>query len=163
MMAKSYVPHYEPAELKAKELCENCKTQQEKFDAITAWLTHNILYDGVRALRIRELLGSDVERCYEKRQGICMDIAALTACMFRAVGMAANVAFGKCTSIYIMHTDKNGDREYRYGPSWHAWNEIYVDKKKITWDQMIAQKNRRMNPTGKLEWYAQYKVSHIRK
>jgi transglutaminase-like putative cysteine protease len=87
--------------------------------------------------------------------GICLDIAALTACMFRAVGMTADVAIGSCTSVY-----KNGDREYRQKPVKHAWNEIVVNGKWVTWDQMIAQKNR--NSTKEV-WTANYKVSHIRK
>lgn len=162
-MAKSYVPHYAPAEEKAKELCKDCKTQQEKFNAITYWFSKCIDYDGVRANHLRELLGPDIKRCYEKRMGICMDVSALAACMFRAVGMNANVVFGNITAIYTMHTDMNGDRVYKYGPSWHAWNEIYVDGKKVTWDHLIARKNRSINGTGKLVWTAEYKVSHIRK
>ena len=163
-MAKSYIPHYEPAEAKAKELCKDAKTEQEKFDILTKWLARNIYYDGVRALHLKELLGPDVERCYKKSMGICMDVSALAACMFRAVGMTANVVFGNCTSIYTMHTDYNGTRVYKYGPSWHAWNEIFVDHKKITWDHFIARKNQNINSAnGKLEWTATYKVSHVRK
>ena len=162
-MAKSYIPEYAPAEDKAKELCEGAKTQQEKFDILTNWLCHNIQYDGVRALHLKELLGPNIERCFEKRMGICMDVSALAARMFRAVGMNANVIFGNCTTVYTMHTDKNGDRVYKYGPSWHAWNQIYVDGKAITWDHLVAQKNHRLNSTGKLVWTGEYKVSHIRK
>lgn len=162
-MAKSYIPHYQPAEDKAQELCEGLTTQQEKFDAITKYLTKNFNYDGVRANHLRELLGPDIERCFDKQMGVCMDLSALACCMFRAIGMNANVAFGNCTSIYTMHTDKNGTREWRYGPSWHAWCEIYVDGKKVTWDQMIAKKNWSINGNGRLVWTAEYKTSHVRK
>lgn len=161
-MAKSYIPHYQPAEDKAKELCKNAKTQQEKFDILTKWLGERIDYDGIRALHLRELLGPDIKRCWEKKQGICMDIACLTACMFRAVGMAANVVFGNATAVYTMHTDYNGDRVYKYGPTWHAWNQIFVDKKPIMWDQMIDRRNVGNTP-NKLWWSGEYKVSHIRK
>jgi hypothetical protein len=162
-MAKSYIPHYQPAEDKALELCEGLKTQQEKFDAITAWLTRNIIYDYVRATRVRELLGPDVERCFDLHLGICLDIAALAACMFRAVGMVTNIAIGNCTSIYTVHTEK-GDRVSKYGPTWHAWNEILVNGKKVIWDQVIAKKNWSINSRdGRLVWTANYKVSHIRK
>ena len=160
-MAKSYVPRYQPAEDKALELCEGLKTQQEKFDAITAWLTRNIIYDYVRAARVRELRGPDVERCFDLQLGICLDISALTVCMFRAVGMEAVIAIGNCTSVYTVHTEK-GDRVSRHRSTWHAWNEILVNGKKVTWDQMIAKKNWSINGS-RMVWTANYKVSHIRK
>ena len=153
-MAKSYIPHYQPAEDKAVELCEGLKTQQEKYNAVTAWLVKCVVYDYVRATKFRELHGPDVERCYDLRMGICLDISALTACMLRAVGIEANVVIGNCTSVYT-----SGGHEYRGRTIRHAWNEIFIGKKRIIWDQMIEQKNR--NAGGK--WSAIYKQSYVRK
>ena len=162
-MTKSYIPHYEPAELKAQVLCKKATTQKEKFDILTKWLTKNIVYDYVRAVKFREIFGPDIDRCYKLSMGICLDISCLAACMFRAVSIDANVAIGKCTVTHVVHTDYNGVREYKQRPVNHAWNEVYVDGEKITWDHMIAQKNRNANAIRKLVWTAEYKVSKVKK
>lgn len=162
-MAKSYIPNYEPAEAKAKDLCKNAKTPKEKFDILTKWLVKNIVYDYVRAVKFREIIGPDIERCYKLSMGICLDISCLAACMFRAVGMECNVAIGKCTPVHTVHTDYNGDRVYKQRTAYHAWNEVYVNGEKITWDHAIAQRNRNAVGIRKPEWSAEYKVTHIRK
>ena len=152
-MEKSYVPVYKPAQDKARILCEkaNAKTQQEKFDAITKWLNHSIYYDGVREIHLKELTGPDVERCYEKRMGVCMDIACLAACMFRAVDIHANIVFGE-----VSFTDYRGT----FGPNWHAWCEVYVDGNKVLYDQIAEKRN--LNRIKTRNTYT-YKVSHVRK
>ena len=132
-MAKSYVPDYEPARQKALELTEGLKTQQEKFDAITKWLNKFITYDYIRATHIKELTGPDVARCYEKREGICMDVSCLAALMFRTVGIRTRIVFGT-----VQMTDYRGT----FAPSWHAWTEVIVDGKKFFYDQVAEHRNR---------------------
>ena len=140
-MAKSYVQPYAPAEAKARELCEGLKTQREKYDAITKWLNRCIAYDYVRATKAKELTGPDIERCFELRIGICLDIAALACCMFRAVKIRANIVFGWASLTHTIQADKNSARVFKYGATWHAWCEVYVDGRKLLYDQMIEQKN----------------------
>jgi transglutaminase-like putative cysteine protease len=147
-MAKSYVPHYEPAEQKARQLCEGLKTQTEKYQAISGWLTKSFAYDYVRATRVRELFAPNVERCYEMHMGICLDVAALACCMFRAVGIVSNMAIG--------WVSKEGSRSRQ----WHAWCEVFVDGKKLLYDQVAEYRN--LGLTNTRTKYV-YKVSHIRR
>lgn len=140
-MAKSYVQAYAPAEAKARELCAGLKTQQEKYDAITKWLNGRIMYDYARAAQVKQVTGPDIGRCFEKGIGICLDIAALACCMFRAVKIKANVVFGWASMTHTMQADKNSARVFKYGATWHAWCEVYADGRKLLYDQMMEQKN----------------------
>lgn len=140
-MAKSYVQAYAPAEAKARELCEGLKTQQEKYDAITKWLNGRIMYDYARAAQVKKVTGPDIGRCFEKGIGICLDIAALACCMFRAVKIKANVVFGWATLTYTVQPVRGGLHAYTRAPAWHAWCEVYVDGRKLLYDQMMEQKN----------------------
>lgn len=137
----SYIPYYEPAALKAKELCENAKTDREKYDAVTKWLNRAVVYDYVRATKAKDLTGPDIARCFELKLGICMDIASLAVAMFRAVGLKANVVFGWATLTYTAQPARGGLHAYTRAPAWHAWAEVYLEGKKLDYDQMVEQRN----------------------
>lgn len=155
---KGYVKHYDPAEQKAIELCQDLETQRERYEAITRWLNSNISYDYLRQDRWRTLPGPDIKQCFDKRTGICMDISALACCMFRAVGIRADVVFGWATWIYTMRTDVDGVRVYHRGTSWHAWCEVIVDGEMVLYDQDIERRN-----VGKtrLIYTAEHIPSHV--
>lgn len=155
-----YVKHYDPAERKAVELCQGLETQHEKFEIISRWLNRCVSYDYSRQSRWCELVGPDIKRCFDHRTGICMDISALACCMFRAVGIRADVAFGWATWIYTMRTDVDGIRDYNRGTSWHAWCIVTVDGQKIVYDQDIERRN-----VGKtrLIYSAEHVLSHVLK
>lgn len=148
-----YVKRYKPAEDKAIQICQEAeaKTEYQKYVALTTWLNYQIGYDYVRVNHLRELTGPDIKFCFDKKRGVCMDIAALACCMFRAVGIDANVGVG-----YVSYTDYRG----KFGPFFHAWCELVVDGQKITYDQYGEQRN--LNKVKTRNNYT-YKLQFIRK
>lgn len=116
-MASAYVPHYAPAELKAKELCKGIKTFNERYEAITKYVSNKIAYDYVRALTIPKRNGKpNVARCWELHMGICLDIASLTVGMLRAVSVPSSLVIGWANGKY------------------HAWVESRIDGKRYLYD-----------------------------
>lgn len=97
------------AVLKAAELCEGLQTDQEKVEAIRRYLKNSLVYDYVRAITISQNYLGDIDGCFETRMGLCLDIAALTACMLRSQGIPAQLVIG-----YV-------------GDKYHAWNRVLVD------------------------------------
>lgn len=150
-IADNYVQRYEPAEIKAQELTEGCKTQKEKFEKITTWLNYRVSYDYIRMIHLREATGPDIASCFEKESGVCMDIACLACCMFRAVGIKANVAVG-----IVQRSDYRGTGF----PYLHAWCEVYLDGEKIWYDQVAERSN--LNKVKTRNTYT-YKLQFIRK
>ena len=112
-----YVPYHEASIAYAKELTHDLVTPLEKYRAITSHISRAIAYDYVRANLIPKKGGlPDVDRCWNLKMGICLDIAALTTGMLRAVGIKSYLCFG--------HTDK----------TYHAWVESEINGKKYRYD-----------------------------
>ena len=110
--------HCEPAEKKARELCEKENKLLGKYSIITRHISNTVVYDYLRALEISRVRGfhTDIMRCFEKRMGICTDISGLTVCMLRAVGIKAKLVIGRAD---------NKD---------HAWVEAVIDHVKYRYD-----------------------------
>lgn len=116
-MANSYIPHYAPAEAKAKELCRGLRTLPERYEAVTKYVSDQFVYDYVRAITIPKRNGRpNVARCWQLRMGICLDIAALTVGMLRAVSIPANLVVGWADSCY------------------HAWVEARIGGQRLLYD-----------------------------
>lgn len=113
-----YVPYHAAAAAKARELIQNETNIQKRFSIITKWVSKNFVYDYIRAITIpkRGHEIPDVERCWEKRRGICMDIASMTTGMLRIVGVNAYMVFGRT---------ENGA---------HAWVEANINNKIYRYD-----------------------------
>ena len=127
-MANSYVPHYAPAERKAKALCAGIRNLKERYDVITEYVSRHIVYDYIRAATIPKRNGlPNVPRCWDSQMGICLDIAALTVGMLRAVSIPANLVIGWADGHY------------------HAWVEARVGGKRLRYDHD--------DPTGKVKVY----------
>lgn len=118
----AYVPHYEPAEQKAKELCEGLKSLQDRYKAITRFVSDRIVYDYVRSNTIPKKNGlPNVERCWKLRMGICLDISALTVTMLRAVSVPCSLVIGWADGHY------------------HAWVEARMDGSRYLYDHDAAK------------------------
>lgn len=127
-MSNSYVPHYAPAEKKAKELCKGVRSLRERYAVITDYVSRHIVYDYIRAAVIPKRNGlPDVARCWTRQMGICLDISALTVGMLRAV-------FVPC-SLVIGHADGH----------YHAWVEARIDGRRYLYDHD--------DPAGKVKFY----------
>lgn len=123
-MATPYVPLFKPAEEKAQELCKGLKTLPERYEAVTKYVSDRIVYDYIRKYTIPKKNGlPNIERCWQLKMGICLDISALTVRMLRAVSIPANLVVGWADSFY------------------HAWVEAKIDGKKYLYDHDDKQGN----------------------
>ena len=113
-----YVPYHEAAAQQAKALIKEEKNPLKKFSIITKWASNSFAYDYIRATVIpkhgHEI--PDVDGCWNKRMGICMDIASMTTGMLRAVGVNAYLVFGRT----------------EHGA--HAWVEAHINSKIYRYD-----------------------------
>ena len=108
-----------------------------KIKLIKEYISDNYIYDYVRSLLVEDGELPDIQRCFEKKMGICQDLAALTAAMFRTVGIPCQLVIG--------YTEKN---------QYHAWNEIYNGKVWEIFDPTMAVNNDKRNKKySKERWY----------
>lgn len=99
--------------IKAQELCANALNAEEKLKAIETFIKQYIIYDYIKAVTIKKSVLPNIDECYNKRKGICQDIAALMVAMLRSQGIAS--------SLIIGYADKN----------YHAWVKVYWNKNKV--------------------------------
>ena len=112
-----YLPIHKPSREHAKLLCERISDPYTRWQTVTAYVSRTITYDYIRAATIpKKNQYPDLDRTWEKRKGICMDIASLTVGMLRAVGINAYMVYGWA------------DRNY------HAWVEATIDGKTYRYD-----------------------------
>ena len=87
---------------KAEELCAG-KNDQGAFDAVCSYMKTSYAYDFVKALTIKAGVLPDIDGSYDKRMGVCQDLAAIMCGMLRTRGIRAKLIIG--------YADKN----------YHAW------------------------------------------
>lgn len=111
-----YVPHHTPSMVQAMKLTATAKSPLNKYNLITSYVTKNFVYDYVRAATIPKRNGlPNVDRCWRNHMGICLDIAAMTTGMLRAVGLKATLCIGHADQQYHAWVETNIDgRIYRY-------------------------------------------------
>ena len=112
--------YYEPetkAVAKSDELCEGLTTDQEKFEAIRAYIQENYQYDFVKANTVTVGTLPSVDYAWENGMGICQDLAALAACMLRVQGIPTRLDIG-----------------YVNGNYYHAWNNVLLDGQFVQYD-----------------------------
>ena len=113
----AYVPHYAPAEAKAKELCKDVESLHERYEIVTRYVSDHIVYDYTRAITIPKRNGlPDVARCWNQHMGICLDISSMTVGMLRAVSIPANLVIGWADGKY------------------HAWVEARIEGQRYLYD-----------------------------
>ena len=126
-----YVPFHEESVEAAKKLCYGMKNDWEKYRAIKNYVSTHFAYDYAKASVVpkRGAL-PDIEGCWNKRIGICGDLAAMTVGMLRGVGLNAWLVIGRADKIC------------------HAWVEtewgIYDPTSSITKRKPIKYKKERI-------------------
>lgn len=113
-----YVPYHAESQGMAKQLCSGIRDPVKKLEIITGYVSGSIGYDYIRATKVAKLKGQypDVSGCWSKHMGICLDTAALTVGMLRAVGIRAYLCIG--------HADRN----------YHAWVEAIINGQTFRYD-----------------------------
>ena len=87
------------AVLKAKELSRGL-SQKQRYRAVTDYINRSFVYDYVKALTVKRYgVKPDTESCWQKRMGICGDLAALAVGMLRAAGISARYVTGTADGI----------------------------------------------------------------
>lgn len=112
-----YTPYHEESAQYARQLCRNASTTLDKYRLITSYISRVIRYDYVRAAQIAKLKGQrpDISGCWSRHMGICMDTAALTHNMLRAVGIRSSVCIGYADRQYHAWIEADiGTSHYRY-------------------------------------------------
>ena len=116
-MNSQIIPYHEPSVAFAKEITKGCKTRLGMFRAIIHCVSTMFRYDYIRAIQIANTnTKPDIQRTWEKRMGVCQDIAAMTTGMLRGVGINAKMCIGKA--------DKRR----------HAWVEAEIDGRRFRYD-----------------------------
>lgn len=118
----------------SEELCAGLESDREKFEAVRAYIKSGYVYDFVKAATVAGGTMPDIDGCYEKRMGICQDLAALAACMLRAQGVP--------TKFIIGYVGKN---------SYHAWNGVIIDGEEILYDPTLDLNGIAANQTYTVE------------
>lgn len=117
----------------ARLLCDGADDEW-KFKHIRNLITSGFSYDYVKALLTKAGTLPDIDRCWEKRMGICQDLAALATAMFRAVGIPAKLVIGYAGKQYHawVFATVNGEERF-YDPT------IEVSKKKLSKNYTIER------------------------
>ena len=119
MIPTQYV-YYQPdtaAVAKSDEICEGLTTDQEKFEAIRAYIKENYPYDFTKAATVTTGTLPSVDYAWDTGMGICQDLAALAACMLRVQGIPTRLDIGYVGKNY-----------------YHAWNNVLLDGQFVQYD-----------------------------
>ena len=114
-------------------MCKGARSLLERYEIVTRYVSDTIAYDYVRAIMIPKRNGlPDVARCWNLHMGICLDIAALTVGMLRAVSIPANLVIGWADGRY------------------HAWVEARIGGQRLLYDHD--------DPQGKVKTYKRQRM-----
>ncbi len=102
----------------ADALCKG-KNESNTFDTVCTYMK-SFAYDYIKAINIKPGMLPDIEGSWDKRMGVCQDLAAITCCMMRSQGIPAKLVIG--------YADK----------SYHAWTVVTVDGKNVLYDPTAA-------------------------
>jgi len=98
---------------KATELTKGKKNDKEKITVIYNYIIKNFNYDYEKINKITSDYVPNIETIYSEKKGICYDYASIFASMCRSQKIPVKLIKGYTKNV----------KEY------HAWNEVYVDKK----------------------------------
>lgn len=121
-----YVWYNENTQAVAKgfEVCASAKTDAQKVEAVYRYLLENMTYDYTFAGEVAKGKNKgyipNVDRTLDSQTGICLDFAAIMACMLRTQGVATKLVVGYADKMY------------------HAWNSVLVDGTWYQYDVTMA-------------------------
>jgi len=99
---------YSAAVEAADQLCDG-KSDREAFQSVCSFMSSGFVYDFIKAITISAGMLPDIDGAYEKKMGICQDLAAIMCCMLRTQGIPARMIIG--------YADNN----------YHAWTQTVID------------------------------------
>ena len=122
----------------ASSITEGISGNYEKILALHDWICRNIYYDtdsvSSNGLNDAAYVATDV---LGGRKAVCLGYSNLFAAMCRALSIPCNVVTGYAIGLDGYDTAWNGENINTTEPN-HAWNEVYLDDRRIivdtTWD-----------------------------
>lgn len=109
-----------PAVLKSEELCAGLTSDADCFAAIRSFVEENFSYDFDKARSVQPGLLPEIDDCFERKMGICQDLAAMTASMLRVQGIPSKLVIGYVGSYY------------------HAWTQVRIGEEWVHYDPTLA-------------------------
>jgi transglutaminase-like putative cysteine protease len=108
-------------------------TYGEIADLINSFVCENIAYDADFVAKINKAGNlpyfPDPEQTLLTRQGICVDIATLSAVMLKSLGVPTRLHFGDISQP-ALNPKFEGETSTKY----HAWISVYLDGKWVMYD-----------------------------
>lgn len=103
---------YSWAVSKSNELCRGLISDIDKVESIFTYIRKQIRYDYVKSVTTHSSYLPNVDETLKEGTGICVDYAALLACMLRVQGIPTQLVVGK-----LLATNP---------PQNHAWNKVFI-------------------------------------
>lgn len=104
---------------KAEEICAGQKWE-DRYATVCRFMKQNMHYDFIKAVTIKAGVLPDIDGSYEKKMGICQDLAAVMCCMLRTQDIPARLMIGYADKAY------------------HAWVEFQYNGKNYFFDPTAA-------------------------
>ena len=108
-----------------KEISDKKTKETEKIDSVFYEIINNYSYDNDKAKEISKkpppVYYPVIDLIYNAKKGVCFDYASIFAGAMRNIGIPTRLVMGYSKDI-------------GKGVEYHAWNEIYIDKKWIPLD-----------------------------
>ena len=109
---------------------------EETYRIICRYVKEHFRYDYVKAILVKAGALPDVEGTFEKKMGVCQDLAAVTVAMLRSQGIPAKLVIGYA------------------GRQYHAWVTATVGGKEQLFDPTAEVSARRISKNYTVErWY----------
>lgn len=105
----------------AKELSLEKAKDEENFKKIYDEIVKSIMYDHQKASVVGQRYLTVIDNTLASKKGICLDYSAIMASMLRSIGIPTKMIHG------------NTEHTVEY----HAWNEVLLNGKWITFDTTI--------------------------
>ena len=103
----------------ANDLCKGLG-EKAAMIAIKNYIKKNYRYNYIKAATVKAGALPNITECYEKKMGICQDLAALVVCMLRSQNIEAKFVIGYA------------DKQY------HAWVKVTIEGRKYLYDPTAA-------------------------
>ena len=101
----------------AAQICEGKTSDKEKYEVVCNYMKSNFAYDFIKSVTVSPGTMPDIEGTFQKRMGICQDLAAVMVCMLRSQGIPARLMIGTLGSS-----------------TYHAWVTAVVDGRDVFFD-----------------------------
>lgn len=137
LVPNQYVNYTEGSALTqtADLLCRGYEPEK-KFHTICNYIKQNFRYDYVKAVLTKSGTLPEVDKTFQKRMGICQDLAAVTVAMLRSQGIPSKLVIGYA------------------GKQYHAWVTAKVGGKEHFFDPTAAVSNKKFSKNYTIErWY----------